>query len=242
MAFSRARLSAPAGSPAMVASPEKLSRPFERLVLDRQSTPSQITDALEDEILDGLLKPGERLREAKLAEAFSVSRNSVREALRVLERKGLVRHVPHRGAEVISLTEDDVDDLFRVRAVLELEGLRKAAASGASAQLMAEVEGIEAAARDGDMVALLEHDLAFHRILVQQIGSRRLDEQYVTLQRELRLALRQLDSFDPLAQIEEHREIVEALAAERNDEADALLKRHLEVTARRVVALVAEQS
>jgi DNA-binding GntR family transcriptional regulator len=242
MAFSRARLSAPAGSPAMVASPEKLSRPFERLVLDRQSTPSQITDALEDEILDGLLKPGERLREAKLAEAFSVSRNSVREALRVLERKGLVRHMPHRGAEVISLTEDDVDDLFRVRAVLELEGLRKAAASGASAQLMAEVEGIEAAARDGDMVALLEHDLAFHRILVQQIGSRRLDEQYVTLQRELRLALRQLDSFDPLAQIEEHREIVEALAAERNDEADALLKRHLEVTARRVVALVAEQS
>jgi DNA-binding GntR family transcriptional regulator len=226
----------------MAASTDKLSRPFEGLVLDRQSTPSQITDALEEEILDGSLKPGERLREAKLAEAFSVSRNSVREALRVLERKGLVRHVPHRGAEVIKLTEADVDDLFRARVVLERAGLRLAGESeGVEAQLLDEVEGIEAAARAGDAAALLEHDLTFHRILVTQIGSRRLDEQYVTLQRELRLALRQLDSFDPMSQVEEHREIVDALRAGRADEADELLKRHLEVTARRVAELVVEQ-
>lgn len=221
---------------------DKLSRPFERLVLDRQSTPSQITDALEEEILDGSLKPGERLREAKLAEAFAVSRNSVREALRVLERKGLVRHVPHRGAEVIKLTEEDVDDLFRARAVLERAGLQNAGGSEpAQALLMEEVEGIEAAAREGDTADLLEHDLAFHRILVEQIGSGRLEDQYVTLQRELRLALRQLDSFDPMAQVEEHREIVEALRAGQGEKADEVLERHLEVTAGRVAELVAEQ-
>jgi DNA-binding GntR family transcriptional regulator len=226
----------------MAAPTDKLSRPFERLVLDRQSTPSQITDALEEEILDGSLKPGERLREARLAEAFSVSRNSVREALRVLERKGLVRHVPHRGAEVIKLTEADVDDLFRARGVLERAGLRSARASEPALRtLMEEVEGIEAAARAGDTGALLEHDLAFHRTLVSQIGSRRLDEQYVTLQRELRLALQQLDSFDPTSQVEEHREMVEALLAGQVEKADELLKRHLEVTAGRVVELVAEQ-
>ncbi|HYP55335.1 MAG TPA: GntR family transcriptional regulator [Solirubrobacterales bacterium] len=221
---------------------DKLSRPFERLVLDRQSTPSQITDALEDEILDGALKPGERLREAKLAEAFSVSRNSVREALRVLERKGLVRHVPHRGAEVIKLTEGDVDDLFRVRAVLERQGLASVDGAEARTLLIEEVEGIEAAAREGDTAALLEHDLAFHRILVQQIGSRRFNELYVTLQRELRLALLQLDSFDPtMAQVEEHREIVEAVQAGQVEKADKLLTRHLDVAAGRVGDLVAEQ-
>lgn len=221
---------------------DKLSQPFEGLVLDRQSTPSQITDALEAEILGGALKPGDRLREAKLAEAFSVSRNSVREALRVLERKGLVRHVAHRGAEVIKLTEEDVDDLFRARTVLERAGLRDAGDSEqAKALLMEEVEGIEAAARAGDTADLLEHDLAFHRTLVEQIGSSRLEDQYVTLQRELRLALRQLDSFDPMAQVDEHREIVEALKAGQDGKADELLKRHLEVTAGRVVALVAEQ-
>jgi DNA-binding GntR family transcriptional regulator len=223
---------------------DKLSQSFERLVLDRQSTPSQITDALEEEILDGSLKPGERLREAKLAEAFSVSRNSVREALRVLERKGLVRHVPHRGAEVIKLTEEDVDDLFRVRTVLEREGLAKVAGPEARALLMEEVEGIEAGARDGDTAALLEHDLAFHRILVQQIGSPRLDALYVTLQRELRLALLQLDSADPIptmAQVEEHREIVEAVQAGQVEKADEVLTRHLEVSAGRVVDLVAKQ-
>jgi DNA-binding GntR family transcriptional regulator len=221
---------------------DKLSGPFERLALERQSTPSQITDALEEEILDGSLKPGDRLREAQLAEAFSVSRNSVREALRVLERKGLVRHIPHRGAEVIRLTERDVDDLFRARSVLERAGLRRAGESEeAKEQLMREVEGIEAAAAAGDTAALLEHDLAFHRILVEQIGSRRLDEQYVTLQRELRLALRQLDKFDPMAQVEEHREIVEALRAKQGAKADSVLERHLDVTAGRVAKLVAER-
>lgn len=225
-----------------MASTDKLSRPFERLTLERQSTPSQITDALEGEILDGSLKPGERLREAQLAEAFSVSRNSVREALRVLERKGLVRHIPHRGAEVIKLTEEDVDDLFRARIVLERAGLRLVADSEeAMTRLMQEVEGIEAAAKARDTADLLEHDLSFHRTLVEQIGSRRLDDQYVTLQRELRLALRQLDTFDPMKQVDEHREIVEALQAGDRDGADAVLKRHLDVTAERVVDLVGKQ-
>lgn len=222
---------------------DKLTRPFERLALDRQSTPSQITDALEEEILDGSMKPGERLREAQLAEAFSVSRNSVREALRVLERKGLVRHIPHRGAEVIKLTVEDVGDLFRARTVLERAGLRRAAGSKESmALLMQEVEGIEAAAKRADTASLLEHDLTFHRILVEQIGSRRLDEQYVTLQRELRLALSQLDSYDPMKQVEDHREIVEALSAGKGDVADDVLNSHLDVAAERVLELVAKQS
>lgn len=226
----------------MAAPTDKLSRPFESLALDRQSTPSQITDALEEEILDGSMKPGERLREAQLAEAFSVSRNSVREALRVLERKGLVRHIPHRGAEVIKLTVEDVGDLFRARTVLERAGLRRAIDSKESmALLMQEVEGIEGAAQARDTGALLEHDLSFHRILVEQIGSRRLDEQYVTLQRELRLALSQLDSYDPMKQVEDHREIVEALGAGKGDVADDVLKRHLDVAAERVVELVAKQ-
>lgn len=222
---------------------DKVSRPFESLALDRQSTPSQITDALEEEILDGSMKPGQRLREAQLAEAFSVSRNSVREALRVLERKGLVRHIPHRGAEVIKLTVEDVGDLFRARTVLERAGLRRAAESKESmALLMHEVEGIEAAAKASDTGALLEHDLAFHRIVVEQIRSRRLDEQYVTLQRELRLALSQLDSYDPMKQVEDHREIVEALGAGKGDVADEVLTHHLEVAAERVLELVAKQS
>jgi len=226
----------------MAAPTDKLS-PFESLALDRQSTPSQITDALEEEILNGSMKPGERLREAQLAEAFSVSRNSVREALRVLERKGLVRHIPHRGAEVIKLTVEDVGDLFRGRVVLERAGLALASDSEEAKELlMREVEGIEAAAKIGDIATLLEHDLSFHSILVQQIGSRRLEEQYVTMQRELKLALRQLDSFDPMAQVGEQREIVDALQAGQAEAADDLLKRHLDLTAERVVELVAKQS
>jgi DNA-binding GntR family transcriptional regulator len=227
----------------MASSPDNISRAFQGMQLERQSTPSQITDILEVEILKGALEPGERLREAQLAEAFAVSRNTVREALRVLERKGLIRHIPHRGAEVTKLTEDDVADLYRARAVLERAGAKAAAGSGeALSPLKDEVEALEAAGRAGDSRALLDHDFAFHRVLVEQLGSRRLEEQFVALQRELRLALSQLDSFDPMPQIEEHRLIVDALADDRPEQADELLKRHLDVAAGRVSAMIAGQS
>jgi len=215
---------------------------FERLMLERRSTPSQITDILEVEILNGTMKPGERLREAQLAEAFAVSRNTVREALRVLERKGLVRHIPHRGAEVMKLTEEDVADLYRARAVLERAGAAAAVGSEeAHARLLVEVEGIESANDADDKRALLKHDFSFHRTLVEQIGSRRLEEQYVTLQRELTLALSQLDSYEPMFQVAEHRMIVDALRKGRAEKADEVLKKHLGVAAERLTRMVAEQ-
>jgi DNA-binding GntR family transcriptional regulator len=226
----------------VASSSEDLPDVFKGMRLERQSTPTQITEVLEGEILNGALKPGERLRETQLAEMFGVSRNTLREALRVLEREGLIRHIPHRGAEVTKLTEDDVADLYAARLVLERAGVQAAIGSAeAIAALRKETEDLEKAGKAGDRRTLLEHDFAFHRLLVDQLGSTRLDALFVSLQRELRLALSQLDSFDPMPQVDEHREILEALADGRSEEAEQLLSRHLEVARDRVSEMTAAE-
>lgn len=83
-----------------------------------QTLPEQLSDALVGLIVRGVFKPGERLHEAALAERFSVSRGPVREALRILEKEGLVTMPPRKGASVLQLTAQGVREIFAVRSAL----------------------------------------------------------------------------------------------------------------------------
>lgn len=83
-----------------------------------QTLPEQLSDALVGLIVRGIYKSGDRLHEAALAERFSVSRGPVREALRILEREGLVTMPPRRGASVTLFTRERVRDIFGVRSAL----------------------------------------------------------------------------------------------------------------------------
>ncbi len=76
-------------------------------------------DAIRQAIADHRLPPGAHLKEREICEMLGVSRTSVREALRHLESEQLIETVPHRGPVVVSLTEEDARDLYKVRAVLE---------------------------------------------------------------------------------------------------------------------------
>ncbi len=222
-----------------MASRDPLPDAFSRLQLERQSTPAQITEVLEAEILKGALRPGDRLREVQLAEMFGVSRNTLREALRVLEREGLVRHIPHRGAVVTELTAEQVEDVYAARTVLETAALRAVARSRESTTGLREaIEAIEAAAAARDARHVVEQDFTFHRRLVERLGSPRLDAFFLSLLRDLRLVLSQLDSSDPSPQVGEHREILVVLEAGRVDDAEALLTRHLAVARERVIEML----
>ncbi|MBX3598293.1 MAG: GntR family transcriptional regulator [Rhizobiaceae bacterium] len=83
-----------------------------------QTLPEQLSDAMVGMIVRGIFKPGERLHEVALAERFQVSRGPVREALRILEREGLVTMPPRRGASVTKFTRQRVKEIFQVRASL----------------------------------------------------------------------------------------------------------------------------
>lgn len=92
-----------------------------------KTLPLQIADLLGEQIAEGVLPPGERLRETELASTYAVSRATVREALRLLETRGLVRIQPQRGAHVTQLSAKEIYDLYAIRASLVSTGSRLAA-------------------------------------------------------------------------------------------------------------------
>ena len=86
------------------------------------SLPEQIAARLSERVVSGSYAPGQRIMEQALAAEFGVSRGPVREALRILERDGLVTILPRRGALVTNLTIEEVKEIFDIRAMLN--GLR----------------------------------------------------------------------------------------------------------------------
>lgn len=106
-----ARAQRPMGAPAQPAEP--VGPPICALTL-----PQQIADHLGHRIMNGECPPGSRLKEEELAELYSVSRGPVREAFRILERRGFVEIIPRHGARVRAFDPADLASLFSVRAVL----------------------------------------------------------------------------------------------------------------------------
>lgn len=142
--------------------------------------------ALREQITEGELFPGEALRECKVATSLAVSRNTVREAFRLLAHDGLVEHTPNRGVTVRSLSHGDVVDIYRIRRALERLGLEESVVDPSA--LLATVADGEEAAHRGDWAAVATADLRFHQAVVGALGSVRLDALCQRLLAELRLA------------------------------------------------------
>src|SRR3954470_11612804 len=76
--------------------------------------PLQVAERIGQSIVDEQFAPGERLKEVELALSFGVSRATIREALRLLEKRGLVSILPQRGARVNDLSPKELEDLFEI--------------------------------------------------------------------------------------------------------------------------------
>lgn len=92
--------------------------------IPRTSLASAVADKLREMIIRGEMQEGEQLRQDAIAVDFQVSRIPVREALRQLEAEGLIKIVAHRGAVVSSLSADEIEELFAIRALLECQVLK----------------------------------------------------------------------------------------------------------------------
>lgn len=92
--------------------------------IPRLSLASAVADKLREMIIRGEMQEGEQLRQDAIAVDFQVSRIPVREALRQLEAEGLIKIVAHRGAVVSSLSADEIEELFAIRALLECQVLK----------------------------------------------------------------------------------------------------------------------
>lgn len=169
--------------------------------LGRTSTAEKVAELLRDRIVTGGLPPGQRLSEQDVSEALAVSRNTLREAFRLLGHERLVDHQLNRGVFVRTLTIADVRDLYRLRRMLQGAALREAERLPGPvvlAPLAAAVERGEAAAAAAHWPAVATADLQFHQELVALAGSERANELMRQTMAELRLAfwaIRDLPAF-----------------------------------------------
>lgn len=191
----------------------------------------RVREALRTRILRGELFPGTRLVDRALAEQHGVSRNSVREALRLLESDGLVASTINAGSSVRVLAASDVSDIYAARRILELGGVR--ASSSASDRMLADVDE---AATAGLQEQNLEDwrgagtaSLAFHTAVVALAGSARLNAFFTDLAAQLRLAFAVMpDEAAFQAQwLERDRRIADLLLAGRRDAAELELLAYL---------------
>jgi DNA-binding GntR family transcriptional regulator len=139
----------------------------------RQSLVDIAYVALRDAITSGGLVPGTRLREAELARQFSISTTPVREALRRLDREGLVRLSPNRGAVVAQFDLREILDLFEIREVLECRAVRRAAGQRTREVKPAQAV-VDAAAKQvnqRDRVEWNRLEVAFHRAVNELSGN-----------------------------------------------------------------------
>ncbi|WP_417554893.1 GntR family transcriptional regulator [Microbacterium sp.] len=157
-----------------------------------------LADELRTRIIAGDFAPGSRLSESALAEQLDVSRNTLREAFRVLAEQGLVEHVPHRGVSVASPTIADVIDIYRARRVIECTALRYSEPEHPAVQLMRDsLTDAEEYLPTGDWIRVGSANMAFHDAIVALADSPRLARTYRDVAAELRLVFLEID--DPRA-------------------------------------------
>ncbi|MGL4635382.1 MAG: GntR family transcriptional regulator [Beijerinckiaceae bacterium] len=178
-----------------------------------------LCDQLEAMIVNGQMKPGERLNEQQLAQRFGVSRGPIREAVRALEGAGFVEAVTNKGVFVRQLTVAEVRELYDVRAALfGLAGrlLAERADKAIVAQLEELLVAMEQAASTRDFDAYYPLNLTFHETIVDGSGNLTLATQYRAFVKRLTLfRARSLVQGGGLAvSNREHREMVSAIAAQ----------------------------
>jgi DNA-binding GntR family transcriptional regulator len=137
----------------------------------------QIYNTLREAILEGRLQPGTRLVETTIAKEMGVSRAPLREAIRELDKDGLVEIKTHRETRVVSFSLKDIQELHLLRVVLE-SILLQSAAEGLSEEELSFLEDLtmqtHRAAENGDAARLAEVDYGFHKFLCKASNLERL--------------------------------------------------------------------
>jgi DNA-binding GntR family transcriptional regulator len=198
-----------------------------------RSLAEDAADRIREQILAGGFKQGEHLVEAKIAEQLNISRGPVREAFKLLRAEGLLNEEPRRGTFVVSLTAQDVRDIYGLRAALEARAGRviaRAQDPTALARLRELADDIDRAVVSGDAIAVSRADLAFHQGLCELCGNSRIHEVFMryvpTLRGLLRLDEQVLRSLDEISL--QHRPLVDAVEAGDEELAARLLNEHAE--------------
>ena len=191
-----------------------------------------VATRLRERIFAGELAPGAFLEEAKLCEQLEISRTPLREALKVLTAEGLVRHEPRRGCFVNQVTEQDLDEIFPVIALLEGRCAYEAARHASDADLATLEDLHQKLAKHAKARRINEYyaaNFAIHEAIITLANNRWLAQVITDLRKIVKLArLQQLHAPGRLEQsLSEHLAVFAALKARDAEGAEAAMRTHL---------------
>lgn len=227
-----------------MASSDDLAR--DRALLDRTSTAERVAGILRERIMQGQFPPGSRLSEDTITSGLGISRNTLREAFRLLAHEKLLIHELNRGVFVRKLDTADVEDLYRVRRVIETAAVRSVSSlTDIEAKRLTEaVSAADNAAAAGQWQAVGTANLLFHQAIAALLGSPRVDELMHQLSAELRLVFHVIQDprilYEPY--LPRNRAILAALLSGSIQSAANLLDAYLTDAEHQLTAAYAEAS
>ena len=194
----------------------------------------QVVEILRSAIIMGSYEPGERLIEATLSTELGTSRGPVREALRQLENEGLVMSFPYRGAVVLGVSDEEVQEvLIPIRLTLERYSFSRALermTDADFAELGKQVWLMEQAAAADDLPRLVEADLRFHDIVISSSGQTHTVQIWRSIWPRIRAYFYRYGRGKDLAtMVEEHRDLLAALQSRDPALMVEQLERHIVV-------------
>ena len=207
---------------------------FQKLtLLNVELLPEKIANTLRKAIVEGHLAPGRRLVEADLSQQFHVSRIPLREAFRVLEGEGLINIVPHRGAIVSQLRDEELVELFKVRALFEVFAVEHLTENPNPA-ILKKLDSIIGQMRfviaSGDVSSYYALASEFHETLVSGANNFVLVHQYEQIKGKLnryQAALSRLPE-SPKKSLAEHSKIVKHIKSGNKDLASISAREHID--------------
>lgn len=205
-----------------------------------------VFQTLRTAILKGDLKPGERLMELQLAAKLGVSRTPIREAIRMLEKEGLAKTVPRKGAHVSKMTEKDMEDVLEIRLALEELAVRSSCKKMTDEQLKEleqAMKEFDEATKGDDIREIAEADVKFHDVIYHSADNPKLLSMLNNLREQMyRYRVEYLKDRDEYPKLrEEHHMMYEDLKNKDEDGVTKKLKEHLENQNKAVREMIREQ-
>lgn len=199
---------------------------------DHSSLSVRVFEELEESILNGIIKPGAHLTEMKLSAELGVSRTPIREAIRMLEQKGLVQIIPNKAAVVLGINEKDLEDIYTMRMYIEGLASRWAALNITAEQIkeLAELLDLQEFYQTKNATEQINQlDSKFHEKIFEFSNSRTLQhtlsDLHHMIQHYRHISFNSSGRADK--SIEEHRQIFQALANHDQDAAEKLTIQHV---------------
>lgn len=203
-----------------------------------------VAAALRQRLIVAEIKAGQHLSEAQLCQQLNVSRNTLREAFRILMKEGLLRHAPNRGVSVVEPSMADIIDIYRVRRCVECQALAQAwPLHPAHAAMQSAVDAAVAARAAQDWLAVGSANMQFHAAIVALADSVRLSVMFQDIAAELRLAFGMLDNLQYLHApfVEQNQQLLALFEQNQMQQAAQMLENYLVQSERMLLAAYARR-